>query len=123
MGGSPGRGGWINRPDYPRMASVEAAQEMWGRTDLTPGDIDVAQLYDGFTFLTIAWLEALGLCGEGEGGPFVEGGARSALDGELPLNTYGGELSAGRMHGYWVLHEIGRAHVGTTGTNAQLVGS
>src|SRR3546814_5754669 len=51
MGGSPGRGGWINRPDYPRMASVEAAQEMWGRTDLTPGDIDVAQLYDGFTFL------------------------------------------------------------------------
>src|SRR3546814_19670587 len=87
------------------MASVEAAQEMWGRTDLTPGDIDVAQLYDGFTFLTIAWLEALGLCGEGEGGPFVEGGARIALDGELPLNTYGDQLSAGRMHGYWVLHE------------------
>ncbi len=105
MGGSPGSGGWINRPDYPRMASVDAAEQMWSRTELTPTDIDVAELYDGFTFLTLAWLEALGICGEGEGGPFVDGGTRIALDGELPLNTYGGQLSAGRMHGYWVLHE------------------
>ena len=105
MGGSPGAGGWINRPDYPKMASIEAAEQMWSRTELTPADIDVAELYDGFTFLTLAWLEALGICGEGESGPFVEGGARIALDGELPLNTYGGQLSAGRMHGYWVLHE------------------
>ncbi|HEY8545884.1 MAG TPA: thiolase family protein [Acidimicrobiales bacterium] len=105
MGGAPGTGGWIHRPDYPAMASVEAAAELWSRTDLTPADVDVAELYDGFTFLTIAWLEALGLCGPGEGGPFVEGGERIALDGELPLNTYGGQLSAGRLHGYWVLHE------------------
>ena len=105
MGGSPGGGGWINRPDYPKMASIEAAEQMWSRTELTPADIDVAELYDGFTFLTLAWLEALGICGEGESGPYVEGGRRIALDGELPLNTYGGQLSAGRMHGYWVLHE------------------
>jgi acetyl-CoA acetyltransferase len=105
MGGSTGEGGWINRPDYPKMASVDAAAQMWSRTDLRPADIDIAQLYDGFTFLTFAWLEALGLCGDGEAGPFVEGATRIALDGELPLNTYGGQLSAGRMHGYWVLHE------------------
>ena len=105
IGGSPGTGGWVDRPDYPKMASVEAAAQMWSRTDLTPRDVDIAQLYDGFTFLTFAWLEALGLCGEGEAGPFVEGAERIALDGELPLNTYGGQLSAGRMHGYWVLHE------------------
>jgi acetyl-CoA acetyltransferase len=105
IGGSPGKGAWYQRPDYPKMASADAAAEMWARTDLGPGDVDVAELYDGFTFLTFAWLEALGLCGEGEAGPFVENATRIALDGELPLNTYGGQLSAGRMHGYWVLHE------------------
>jgi acetyl-CoA acetyltransferase len=104
-GGSAGIGGWDQRVDYPKMASTDAAAEMWGRTDLGPGDVDIAELYDGFTFLTIAWLEALGFCGDGEAGPFVEGAARIALDGKLPLNTYGGQLSAGRMHGNWVLHE------------------
>jgi acetyl-CoA acetyltransferase len=100
-----GRGGWTYRDDYPKMASVDAAAELWSRTDLTVADVDVAELYDGFSFLTLAWLEALGICGTGESGPYVEGGARIALDGALPLNTYGGQLSAGRMHGYWVLHE------------------
>ena len=78
---------------------------MWSRTDLTPADVNVAELYDGFTFLTFAWLEALGFCADGEAGPFVDGATRIALDGALPLNTYGGQLSAGRMHGYWLLHE------------------
>jgi acetyl-CoA acetyltransferase len=87
------------------MASVDASAEMWSRTELKPADLDIAELYDGFTFLTLAWLEALGVCGDGESGPFIEGGTRIALDGQLPLNTYGGQLSAGRMHGYWVLHE------------------
>jgi len=104
-GGALGLGGWDQRPDYPKMASTDAAAEMWGRTDLKPADVDIAELYDGFTFLTFAWLEALGFCSDGEAGPFVEGGARIALDGQLPLNTYGGQLSAGRMHGNWVLHE------------------
>ena len=89
---------------------------MWSRTDLTPGDLDVAELYDGFTFLTFAWLEALGICGDGEAGPFVEGATRIAMDGELPLNTYGGQLSAGRMHGYWVLHEACLQLRGQAGT-------
>ena len=105
IGGSDGAGGWFHRDDYPKMAMSDAAAQMWSRTELKPADLDVAELYDGFTFLTIAWLEALGICGDGEAGPFVEGGVRIARDGELPLNTYGGQLSAGRMHGYWALHE------------------
>ena len=53
----------------------------------------------------MSWLEALGLCKVGESGPFVEGGTRIARDGELPLNTHGGQLSSGRLHGYGFLHE------------------
>lgn len=105
IGGAYGSGGWFHRDDFPKMASCEAAAEMWSHTDLTPSDVDVAELYDGFTFLTFAWLEALGFCADGEAGPFVEGAVRIALDGALPLNTYGGQLSAGRMHGYWLVHE------------------
>jgi acetyl-CoA acetyltransferase len=105
VGGAYGSGGWFHRDDFPKMASIEAAAEMWSRTDLTPSDVNVAEIYDGFTFLTFAWLEALGFCADGEAGPLVEGATRIALDGELPLNTYGGQLSAGRMHGYWLLHE------------------
>jgi acetyl-CoA acetyltransferase len=105
IGGSNGAGGWFHRDDYPKMAMSDATAQMWSRTELKPADLELAELYDGFTFLTIAWLEALGVCGDGEAGPFVEGGARIARDGALPLNTYGGQLSAGRMHGYWALHE------------------
>jgi acetyl-CoA acetyltransferase len=78
---------------------------MWSRTELRPADVDVAELYDGFSWLTMSWLEALGFCGHGESGPFIEGGTRIALDGELPLNTNGGQLSGGRLHGYGYLHE------------------
>jgi acetyl-CoA acetyltransferase len=53
------------------------------------------------------WLEALGFCKNGEAGPFVEGGAPIALDGKLPLNTQGGQLSGGRLHGFGFLHEAG----------------
>ncbi|GAB5450199.1 MAG: hypothetical protein Hals2KO_05270 [Halioglobus sp.] len=84
---------------------VEASKMMWSRTDLTHSDIDMLQLYDGFSFNALCWLERLGFCGEGEAGAFLEGGKRIARDGELPLNTNGGQLSAGRLHGYGFLHE------------------
>jgi acetyl-CoA acetyltransferase len=54
----------------------------------------------------MVWLEALGVCGKGEAGPFVEGGKRIARDGQFPLNTGGGQLSAGRLHGFGHLHEV-----------------
>jgi acetyl-CoA acetyltransferase len=100
-----GRPSWDQFDDMTTMAARDAGAHLWTRTDLTPADVDVAELYDGFSFLTMAWLEALGFCGEGESGPFVEGGARIALDGELPLNTHGGQLSAGRLHGFGFIHE------------------
>jgi acetyl-CoA acetyltransferase len=103
--GMKGRPYWDQFDDLTTMAARDAAASMWARTDLEPKDVDVAELYDGFSFLAMVWLEALGFCGRGEGGPFVAGGKRIALDGELPLNTSGGQLSAGRLHGYGLLHE------------------
>ena len=86
-------------------AVASTAEQLWSRTELTVADVDVACLYDGFTIVPLLWLEALGFCGRGEGGAFVDGGARIAMDGELPLNPHGGQLSAGRLHGYGFLHE------------------
>ncbi|MDA8046632.1 MAG: OB-fold domain-containing protein [Actinomycetota bacterium] len=91
------------------------AAHVWTRTDLRPSDIQVAELYDGFSFNCLSWLEALGFCGLGEGAAFVDGGKRIALDGELPLNTHGGQLSAGRTHGYGFVHEAVTQLRGTGG--------
>jgi acetyl-CoA acetyltransferase len=100
-----GRPSWDQFDDLTTFACRDAAAMMWERSDLTPADVGTAQLYDGFSFLTLAWIEALGFCAKGEGGAYVEGGARIARDGELPLNTAGGQLSAGRLHGFGLLHE------------------
>ncbi len=100
-----GRPSWDQFDDATTMAARDAGAHLWTRTDLTPADVDVAELYDGFSFLAMVWLEALGFCGKGESGPFVEGGSRIALDGALPLNTHGGQLSAGRLHGFGFIHE------------------
>jgi len=83
-----------------------AADSLWRRTDFTPKDVDVAGVYDGFSILTLLWLEALGFCGAGESGDFVAGGTRITLGGELPINTNGGQLSGGRLHGLGFVHEM-----------------
>jgi acetyl-CoA acetyltransferase len=100
-----GRPSWDQWEDMTTMCARDAGAQMWTRTSLTPGDVDVAELYDGFSFLTMVWLEALGFCGRGESGPFVEDGTRIGLGGELPVNTHGGQLSAGRLHGFGFIHE------------------
>ncbi len=96
---------WVSRSDFPKQAMHDASKMMWSRTDLKPKDVRTAHLYDGFTWLTMSWLEALGFCGEGESGAFIEGGQRISLTGERPINTNGGQLSEGRMHGMGHLHE------------------
>ena len=85
--------GPVRRPHHDGVR--DAGAQLWARTDLKPTDVQLAEMYDGFSFITLTWLEAMGFCGKGEAGPFVEGGQRIALDGELPLNTNGGQLSAG----------------------------
>jgi acetyl-CoA acetyltransferase len=99
-----------SRADYAQhvvlQPGLRAADQMWARTDLGPADVDVAGLYDGFSILTMLWLEALRFCGRGESGAFVDGGTRISLGGELPINTNGGQLSGGRLHGLGFVHEM-----------------
>jgi acetyl-CoA acetyltransferase/uncharacterized OB-fold protein len=81
------------------------AAHLWTRTSFRPADVDVALLYDGFTFNAVSWIEALGFCGMGEAQQWMDGGRRIALGGELPLNPHGGQLSEGRTHGFGFIHE------------------
>lgn len=92
-----GRPSWEQWQDMSRVGYA-TAKALWARTSLRPHDVDVAQLYDGFTIEVVWWLEALGFCEPGGAAAFVEGGKRIALGGELPLNTWGGQLSGGRLH-------------------------
>jgi acetyl-CoA acetyltransferase len=96
---------WDMWHDVGSNGGADAAKQLWSRTELTKDDVDVAQLYDGFSILALLWLESLGFCGRGEAGAFLDGGTRVALDGELPINTSGGQLSAGRLHAYGFVHE------------------
>ena len=92
-------------PSLTNRRCSDRAAHLWTRTSLRPDDVDVAELYDGFTFNAVSWLEALGFCGFGEAADFLDGGTTIALDGTLPLNTHGGQLSAGRTHGFGFLAE------------------
>jgi acetyl-CoA acetyltransferase len=100
--GSVDRYSW-DQVEWP--AAYETGADLWKRTDYTVDDVDTVQFYDGFAFLPITWLEGLGFVGKGEGHKFIEGGTRIARDGELPMNTAGGQLGAGRLHGFGFAHE------------------
>lgn len=96
---------WDQYEDLTSMVARDASRSLWKRSSLRPEDVDVAELYDGFSIFVPMWLESMGFCGRGESGPFIEGGKRIAVDGELPLNTGGGQLSGGRLHGYGLLYQ------------------
>ncbi len=92
-----------SRGDY--MAAGSSSSNLtWERSGLSPKDIDVAQIYDGFASSTIYGIEAYGFCKEGEALDFIQDG-RVELGGELPINTFGGSISAGRLHGLWHIIE------------------
>ena len=79
-------------PDLTTTATVDSGARAFEMAGVGQNDIDLLMLYDAFTINTILFLEDLGFCAKGEGGPFVSGG-RIAPGGELPVNTSGGGLS------------------------------
>jgi acetyl-CoA acetyltransferase len=72
---------------------------LWESAGVRLADVDLPQVYDGFSPLVYVWLEALGYCGRGEAHVFVQDGRICAAEGGLPVLTGGGSLGNGRMHG------------------------
>jgi len=108
----PGRFTW----DQPvEAACYPTGRRLWELSDYTVRDVDVGQLYDGFSFLTLQWIEALGFCPVGEGGRYLEGGQRISRDGEFPINTNGGQIAAGRTHAFGYVWEAVRQLRGQAG--------
>ena len=102
-GGGPNQGDdlfdAIRWPDHTQNFTKYIANELWSSAGVGPADIDVAEIYDCFTYTVIMGLEGLGFCPPGEGGRFVEDGG-IAFEGKLPVNTHGGLLSEAYIHGF-----------------------
>jgi len=96
-------------PDLTVTGALQSGRAAYEMARLSPGDIDVVELYDAFTINTILFLEDLGFCPKGEGGRFVCDG-RIAPGGGLPVNTNGGGLSYCHpgMYGLFLLIEAAR---------------
>jgi acetyl-CoA acetyltransferase len=90
--------GWLVDDHAVSTAARESGAAAFRMAGLGPADVDTVQLYDCFTYMVVVQLEDYGFCGKGDGGPFVADGSL-ALDGSLPANTSGGQLSEGHVEG------------------------
>lgn len=79
---------------------AQTARRLWEHAGITGADIDLPQVYDGFSLFVWLWLEVLGLCPPGEAHRFVgAGGIDSDRPDGIPALSGGGALGNGRMHG------------------------
>jgi acetyl-CoA acetyltransferase len=102
--GGLGAGAWNHRSMVKDVESPETEASVIGKrifaeAGITHADVDVLFIYDHFTPLVLMALEEYGFCARGQGKDFVGDGRLRWPDGELPLNTSGGNLSEGYLHG------------------------
>ncbi len=103
--GGPGAQRWFDHwRDFTETSAHYVVDELWRSAGVGPQDIDVAELYDSFTWTVLVTLEAFGFCSRGEGGRYiVDRGI--GLESPLPVNTAGGLLSEGYAHGVNLIAE------------------
>jgi acetyl-CoA acetyltransferase len=89
---------WSQFPDLTSMYSRYAARRLWNKTDLKPADVDVACMYDCFTYTVLATFEDFGFCDKGDVGSFFAAG-KATYGGDVVVNPHGGLLSEGYIHG------------------------
>ncbi|MFI5041733.1 MAG: thiolase C-terminal domain-containing protein, partial [Acidimicrobiales bacterium] len=102
--------GIVERPDEDQIPGLRhhgqhvVVEFLRSRSDLWIDDVDLYFPYDGFTIITLCWIENSGWCGPGEAGDFLaqhwdEDGGRVLINGRVPVNTHGGALSEGGTQG------------------------
>ncbi|MFE9678373.1 acetyl-CoA acetyltransferase [Streptomyces sp. NPDC006259] len=103
--------------DFTVTPAAVSGRVAFERAGVRPAEMDFAQIYDAFTYMTLVTLEDLGFCGKGEGGPYVEKGRFRVEGGDLPVNTDGGGLSSQHpgMRGLFLLVEAVRQLRGEAG--------
>jgi acetyl-CoA acetyltransferase len=92
--GIPSHNSVVMQYEHLAESGRQLGAALWERAGLRPSDVDQVNLYDGFSFYVPFWAEWLGFCGEGEGLDFITHTSR-----KMPLNTNGGALGRGRLHG------------------------
>lgn len=111
--------GWFAGDNMTHTGAIEAGRQAYAMAGLGPADIDFAQIYDCFTYMVLVQLEDYGFCAKGEGGAFVASGALT-LDGALPTNTSGGQLSESHAEGMLQVVEGVRQLQGKYGPDRQV---
>jgi acetyl-CoA acetyltransferase len=111
--------GWLEEDHMLSTGAVESGARAFQMAGLGPKDVDTAQIYDCFTYMVLTQLEDYGFCKKGEGGAFVSSGALR-LNGVLPTNTSGGQLSEAHVEGMLQIVEGARQLQGIYGPERQV---
>jgi acetyl-CoA acetyltransferase len=111
--------GWIEEDHMLSTGAVESGARAFKMAGLGPKEVDTAQIYDCFTYMVLTQLEDYGFCKKGEGGEFARSGALR-LDGALPTNTSGGQLSEAHVEGMLQIVEGARQLQGIYGADRQV---
>ncbi len=93
-------GAAFSEADFPTAHHRRVGRQLWERAGVGPGDVPVAQFYENFTGPVLMAIAEMGFCEPADLNDFVADGGLQWPDGRLPINTSGGNLGEGYIHGF-----------------------